>query len=91
MENGEEVHRRELSKQRGRRGRPVSQPEPGEHQPWKRWSGEASTDGREVSAHPYLARQMSDFGFRKPLRGSNSGVRTKNTLSPARSPYDSTA
>ena len=32
--------------------------------------------------HPYLARQMSDFGFRGPLRGSNSGVRAKNSSSP---------
>ena len=34
---------------------------------------------------------MSDFGFRRPLRGSNSGVRTKNTLSPARLLDDPTA
>ena len=25
------------------------------------------TDGREATAHPYLARQMSDVGFRQTL------------------------
>ena len=33
---------------------------------------------------------MLDYGFRRPLRGSNSGVRTKNTLSLARSLNDPT-
>ena len=27
--------------------------------------------------HPYLACQMSNYEFRKPLRGSNSGVRAE--------------
>ena len=33
--------------------------------------------------HPYLARQMSDYGFRKPLRGLNSGVRAEISTYPA--------
>ena len=33
--------------------------------------------------HPYLVRQMSDFGFRKPLRGSNFGVRAEISTYPA--------
>ena len=33
--------------------------------------------------HPYLARQMSDFGIRHPLRGSNSGVRAEISACPA--------
>ena len=32
--------------------------------------------------HPYLGRQMSDSGFRRPLRGSNSGVRVKHSPFP---------
>ena len=31
--------------------------------------------------HPYLACQMLNFGFRKPLRGSNSRVCAKNSTS----------
>ena len=33
--------------------------------------------GRKASVHPYLARQMSDFGFRQNPKGSNTWVRTK--------------
>ena len=33
--------------------------------------------------HPYLARQVSDYGIRKPLRGSNSGVRAEISTYPA--------
>ena len=33
----------------------------------------ASRPVEERPTHPYLARQMSDLGFRRPLRGSNSG------------------
>lgn len=33
--------------------------------------------------HPYLGRQMSDLGIRKPLRGSNSGVRAEISTYPA--------
>ena len=29
--------------------------------------GEEQGDGRRIPAHPYLARQMSDFGFRQTL------------------------
>ena len=29
--------------------------------------GEERDDGRQIPAHPYLARQMSDFGFRQTL------------------------
>ena len=29
---------------------------------------ERRTDGREATAHPYLARQMSDVGFRQTLK-----------------------
>ena len=62
---------------RGRRERLGAQHRLGERQPWKQRSDGASIDGREVSVHPYLARQMSHYGFRKPLKGSNFGVRTK--------------
>src|SRR3954468_23424847 len=30
--------------------------------------GGERSGGRQIPAHPYLARQMSDFGFRQPLR-----------------------
>ena len=33
--------------------------------------------------HPYLARQMSDYRFRKPLKGSNSGVHAEISTYPA--------
>ena len=33
--------------------------------------------GRKASAHPYLARQMEDLGFRQNPQGSITGVRTK--------------
>ena len=33
--------------------------------------------GRKIPAHPYLARQMSDIGFRQNPYGSNSGVHAK--------------
>ena len=29
--------------------------------------GEEQGDGRRIPAHPYLARQMSDFGFQQTL------------------------
>ena len=32
---------------------------------------------RGATAHPYLARQMSDHGFRQNPQGSNTGVRTE--------------
>ena len=40
-------------------------------------TAERRTDGREATVHPYLARQMLDYGFRKPLRGPNTGVHAK--------------
>ena len=33
--------------------------------------------------HPYLGRQMSDYGFRKPLRGSNTRVCAEISFYPA--------
>ena len=33
--------------------------------------------------HPYLARQMSDLGIHKPLRGSNTRVRVEISPYPA--------
>ena len=42
---------------------------------WRRGGG--------FPTHPYLARQMSDFGFRKPLIGLNSGVRAEISTYPA--------
>ena len=38
--------------------------------------------GRRIPAHPYLARQMSDYKFRKPLKGSKSGVRVEISTYP---------
>ena len=32
--------------------------------------------------HPYLARQMSDLGIHKPLRGLNSGVCAEISIDP---------
>ena len=47
--------------------------------------GEERDDGRQIPAHPYLARQMSDFGFRQTLEVRTLGcVRRFNPL-PARS------
>ena len=61
------------SERRERQPRPGTQREPDVRQPWKRRSSGGSIDGREDPTHPYLARQISHFRFRKPLRGSNSG------------------
>ena len=36
-----------------------------------------ANDGKEVPAHPYLVRQMSDLGFRQNPEGSNTGVRAE--------------
>ena len=36
---------------------------------------ERRTDGREATAEPYLARQMSDVGFRQTLKVQTLGVR----------------
>ena len=71
-----------LSERRGQQDQPDAQHELGARQPWKQWSSGESTDGREVPTHPYPARQMLDFGFRKPLRGSNSGVHAEISTSP---------
>ena len=70
-----------LSEQHRRRERPVAQDELDARQPWKRWSSGESIEEIEAPTHPYLACQMSDFRFRQPLRGSNSGVRAKNSTS----------
>ena len=40
-------------------------------------------DERKAPVHPYLARQISDFGFRQNPQGSNIGVRTKISPSPS--------
>ena len=65
MENDEVARRRELSERRGRRGRPGAQRGLDERLPWMRQSDGTWIDGKKASAHPYLARQMSDFGFRQ--------------------------
>ena len=41
-----------------------------------------ANDGKEAPAHPYLARQMSDHGFRQNPQGSNTGVHAKISLLP---------
>ena len=42
---------------------------------------ERRTDGREATAHPYLARQMSDVGFRQTLKVQTLGcVRSLSLL-----------
>ena len=38
---------------------------------------------KKASAHPYLARQMSDFGFWQNPRGSNTRVSTKISPPPS--------
>ena len=55
----------------------------GVHRPWRRRSGRRSVDGGEDLTHPYLACQMSDYGFHKPLRGLNSRVRAEISTYPA--------
>ena len=40
-----------------------------------------SSEGR-ASAHPYLARQMSDFGFRQTLKDRTLGCMRKSHLLP---------
>ena len=60
-----ETRRWEPSERHGRRGRPGAQRELGERPPWMRRSNGTRIDGRKASAHPYLARQMSDFGFQQ--------------------------
>ena len=71
------------SRRRGLQPRPDALREPDVRQPWKRRSSGGSIGGREDLMHPYLARQMSDFEFRKPLRGSNSGVHAEISTYPA--------
>ena len=42
---------------------------------------ERRTNGREATAHPYLARQMSDVGFRQTLKVQTLGcVRSLSLL-----------
>ena len=41
---------------------------------WRSQSDGTRSDERKASVHPYLARQMSDFRIRQPVRGSNTGV-----------------
>ena len=53
------------------------------HQPWRCRNNSGLIDGREDPTHPYLARQMSDFGFRKPLICFNSGVCAEISTYPA--------
>ena len=36
-------------------------------------SGESGSSGGRTPAHPYLARQMSDFGFRQTLKVQTLG------------------
>ena len=75
MGDGEDSRRPPVPSERcGLRLRPDDQHEPDVRQPWKRRSSGGSIDRREDPTNPYLARQMSDFGFCKPLRGLNSGV-----------------
>ena len=65
MENSGVVRRLEQSERHGHQGLPAAQHGLCERQPWNCWDDGALIDGREVSAHPYLARQMSDLGFRQ--------------------------
>ena len=58
-------HPPEPSEQRRQQPRPGAQRELDERPPWMRRSDGTRIDGRKASAHPYLARQMSDFGFRQ--------------------------
>ena len=67
----------------GRRGRPDARCRLDVHLPWVRWSSGAWIDERKASAHPYLVRQMSDFGFRQNPQGSNTGVHIKISPFPA--------
>ena len=77
MKNDEEPHRREPSGRRGRRERPGARRELGDRPPWMQRSGGTQTSGGNIPAHPYLVRQMLDFGFRQNPYGSNSRVRVK--------------
>ena len=43
---------------------------------------EQRTDGRETTAHPYLARQMSDVGFRQTLKVRTLGCARSLSLLP---------
>ena len=47
---------------------------------------EQRTDGRETTAHPYLARQMSDFGFRQTLEVRTLGCARRFRLLPTCTP-----
>ena len=44
---------------------------------------ERRIDGREATAHPYLARQMSDFGFRQTLKVRTLGCARRSLPLPA--------
>ena len=64
-ENDGEAHRREPSEQHGRRGRPGAQRELGGVGHELGGVTKRGSKRKKASAHPYLARQMSDFGFRQ--------------------------
>ena len=64
-ENDEEVRQQELSDRRVWRERPGAQRGLGGHQTWMPRSDGTRISGRKTSVHPYLARQMSDLGFRQ--------------------------
>ena len=48
--------------------------------------GEEQGDGRRIPAHPYLARQMSDFGFRQTLEVRTLGCAQRFRLLPTLHP-----
>ena len=48
--------------------------------------GEERDDGMQIPAHPYLARQMSDFGFRQTLEVRTLGCARRFRLLPTCTP-----
>ena len=48
--------------------------------------GEEQGDGRRIPAHPYLARQMSDLGFRQTLEVRTLGCARRFRLLPTCTP-----
>ena len=63
--NDEEARLQELSGRRERREQSGTRRGLGEHLPWMRRSDGMLISGKKISAHPFLARQMFDIGFRQ--------------------------
>ena len=85
-ENDGVAHRREPSEQHGGEGSPTLSSSTASVCHGDGGATERLIDGREATAHPYLARQMSDVGFRQTLKVRTLGCARSLSLLPIYAP-----